>query len=183
MSRAKAGSHQDVSTRRRKWLRNRDGSAAIEFAMVAMPFFLMMFALLELGMVFVVDSVLANATFETGRLVRTGQAGAAAMTREQFRTDLCSRMSVFSADCENRLSVDVRVIPTFATPLPDPMEDGETFDEGQLGFDYGAPGSLVVVRVWYKQPLVTTFLSQGLSRLGDGSSRLMSTTAFRNEPA
>lgn len=151
--------------------------------MIALPFFLMMFALLELGMVFVVDSVLANATFETGRLVRTGQAGAAAMTAEQFKTDLCSRMSVFSADCEDRLNIDVRVIPSFNAPLPDPMEDGESFNEGALDFNYGVAGSLVVVRVWYRQPLVTTFLSQGLSRLGDGSSRLMSTTAFRNEPA
>lgn len=183
MSCAQPRPRKALNRPRRSWRRNRDGSAAIEFAMVALPFFLMMFALLELGMVFVVDSVLANATFETGRLVRTGQAGAASMTREQFKTELCSRMSVFSADCDTRLSVDVRVIPAFNTPLPDPMQDGETFDEGQLDFNYGVAGSLVVVRVWYRQPLATTFLSKGLSRLGDGSSRLMSTTAFRNEPA
>lgn len=183
MPRATSEPRKALRQHRRSWLRNRDGSAAIEFAMVALPFFLMMFALLELGMVFVVDSVLANATMETGRLVRTGQAGAASMTREQFETELCSRMSAFSADCEDRLSVDVRVIPAFNTPLPDPMQDGETFNDGALDFNYGAPGSLVVVRVWYKQPLATTFLTQGLSRLGDGSTRLMSTTAFRNEPA
>ncbi|MGH6977696.1 MAG: TadE/TadG family type IV pilus assembly protein [Brevundimonas sp.] len=183
MARATSQSRKTFTRRKRSWLRNRDGSAAIEFALIALPFFLMMFALLELGMVFVVDSVLANATFETGRLVRTGQAGAAGMTREQFKTDLCSRMSVFSADCEDRLSVDVRVIPAFNEPLPDPMQDGETFNEGALDFNYGVAGSLVVVRVWYRQPLITTYLSKGLSRLGDGSARLMSTTAFRNEPA
>jgi Flp pilus assembly protein TadG len=183
MSRATSEPRQALSRRRRSWLRNRDGSALIEFAFVAPLFFLMMFALLELGMVFVVDSVLANATFETGRLVRTGQASAASMTREQFRADLCSRMSVFSTDCETRLSVDVRVIPNFTEPQPDPMADGETFDESQLDFNYGTYGDLVLVRVWYRQPLFTTYLSQGLSRLGDGSARLMSTTAFRNEPA
>ena len=151
--------------------------------MVALPFFLMMFALLELGMVFVVDSVLANATFESGRLIRTGQASAASMTPQQFRTDLCSRMSVFSADCEARINIDVRVIPSFTTAPPDPMQDGVIFDESKLTFNYGTYGDLILVRVWYKQPLVTTFLGQGLSRLNDGSARLMSTTAFRNEPA
>lgn len=183
MFRTPSGSGKAGNRRRRSWLRNRDGSAAIEFAMVAFPFFLMMFALLELGMVFVVDSVLANATFETGRLVRTGQASAASMTAEQFEADLCGRMSVFSADCADRISVDVRVIPSFSAPLPDPMEDGKTFDESKLTFNYGVYGDLILVRVWYRQPLFTTFLSQGLSRLNDGSARLMSTTAFRNEPA
>lgn len=183
MSRATSGSRKVGNRRRRGGWRNRDGSAAIEFAMVAFPFFLMMFALLELGLVFVVDSVLANATFETGRLVRTGQASAASMTAEQFEADLCSRMNVFSADCTDRISIDVRVIPAFTAPLPDPMEDGETFDESKLTFNYGTYGDLILVRVWYRHPLYTTFLSQGLSRLNDGSARLMSTTAFRNEPA
>ena len=41
----------------------------------------------------------------------------------------------------------------------------------------------MLVRVWYTQPLLTTFMSQGLSRLNDGTVRMTATTAFRNEPA
>ena len=162
----------------------RDGATAVEFAMVLLPFSFMMFAILELGMVFVVDSALANATMESGRLIRTGQARAANMTPQQFRDDLCGRMSAFSADCDERVRIDVRVIPAFGAPVPDPMDDGITFNESQLGFDYGTFGSPVLVRVWYKQPLMTTFLSQGLSRLSSEkrSARLMAATAFRNEP-
>lgn len=161
----------------------REGAAAVEFAMVILPFSLMIFALLELGLIFVVDSVLANATIESGRLIRTGQADAADMTAQQFRDDLCGRMSVFSTQCDERVSIDVRVIPTFGTLPPDPMAGGTSFDESQLTFNYGTFGSLVLVRVWYRQPLFTSFLAQGLSRLNDGSARLMSATAFRNEPA
>ena len=164
--------------------RCRDGATAVEFAMVLLPFSFMMFAILELGLVFVVDSALANATMESGRLIRTGQARAANMTPEQFRDDLCGRMSAFSADCDERVRIDVRVIPAFGAPVPDPMEDGISFDESELDFDYGTFGSPVLVRVWYKQPLMTTFLSQGLSRLSteQHSARLMAATAFRNEP-
>lgn len=162
--------------------RDRKGATAVEFALVLLPFSFMMFALLELGMVFVVDSVLANATMDSGRLIRTGQVQAANMTPAQFRDNLCARMSVFTAQCEDRVSIDVRVIPSFGTVPPDPMSSGTSFDDSRLTFNPGTRNSLVVVRVWYRQPLFTTFLAQGLSRLDDGSARLMSTTAFRNEP-
>lgn len=171
-----------IAGRRRGLLRADDGSAAVEFGMVALPFCLMMFAILELGLVFVIDSVLENATIETGRLVRTGQASAQGMTAAQFKSSLCGRMSIFAPDCAARATVDVRVIPQFATTPPDPMSGG-TFDNGVLTYTNGAPGDLVLVRVWYRQPLLTTFLAQGLSRLNDGTAMLTATTAFRNEPA
>jgi Flp pilus assembly protein TadG len=158
------------------------GATAVEFGMVALPFCLMMFAILELGLVFVTDSVLENAAIETGRLVRTGQASAQNMTAEQFKTALCERMSIVSGDCPSRASVDVRVIPQFDVDPPDPMAGG-TFDDSSLTYANGAPGDLILVRVWYRQPLLTTFLAQGLSRLDDGTVRLTATTAFRNEPA
>lgn len=168
--------------RRRGFWRDRDGSAAVEFGMVALPFCMMIFAVLELGLVFVLDSVLENATIETGRLVRTGQATAQGMTAATFKTQLCSRMSTFQADCASRATVDVRVIPQFATTPPDPMSGG-VFNADSLTYSNGAPGSLMLVRVWYRQPLLTTFLAQGLSRLNDGTTILTATTAFRNEPA
>jgi hypothetical protein len=73
------------------------------------------------------------------------------------------------------------VIPQFATIPPDPM-DGGAFDDGVLTYSNGAPGDLILVRVWYRHPLITTFLSQGLSRLDDGTAMLTAATAFRNEP-
>lgn len=166
----------------RRLIRATDGSAAVEFGMVALPFVLMMFAILEIGLVFVTDSVLENATIETGRLVRTGQASAQSMTAATFKTSLCGRMNIFAADCASRATVDVRVIPQFATVPPDPMATG-TFDNGVLTYSNGVPGDLVLVRVWYRQPLLTTFLAQGLSRMNDGAAMLTATTAFRNEPA
>ncbi|WP_298745751.1 TadE/TadG family type IV pilus assembly protein [uncultured Brevundimonas sp.] len=163
-------------------MRNRDGSAAVEFALVALPFCFMIFAVLEVALIFTLDSVLENAAIDTGRLVRTGQASAQGMTATEFKAQLCSRMSIFSGDCPARASIDVRVIPQFDTTPPDPLA-GEGFDPSSLTYANGNPGDLILVRVWYQHPLLTTFLSQGLSQIGDRTAVLTATTAFRNEPA
>ena len=79
--------------------------------MVAFPFFFMMFAIIEIGMIFVTDSILENATIETGRIVRTGQAAGSSVTAAQFKAQLCGKMSIFSSQCDARATVDVRPIP------------------------------------------------------------------------
>ena len=171
--------------RRASWralLRDRDGSAAVEFGLVVLPFCVMVFAIIEVALIFTLDSVLENAAIETGRLVRTGQASAQGMTAAQFKTRLCSKMSIFAADCPARATVDVRVIPQFNTAPPDPLA-GEGFDPSGLSYANGNPGDLILVRVWYQHPLLTSFLSQGLSSVGDRTAMLTATTAFRNEPA
>lgn len=163
-------------------LRDRDGSAAVEFGLVVLPFCVMVFAILEVALIFTLDSVLENAAISTGRLVRTGQASAQGMTAAQFKAQLCGRMSIFSADCPERATIDVRVIPQFNTTPPDPIGPSG-FDPSGLTYANGNPGDLVLVRVWYRHPLLTTFLSQGLSPMGDRTALLTATTAFRNEPA
>ncbi|HAJ02067.1 MULTISPECIES: TadE/TadG family type IV pilus assembly protein [Brevundimonas] len=165
-----------------RFLAARRGSTAVEFAMVAMPFFFMMFAVLELAFVFVLDSVLENAVIETGRLVRTGQAESQGFNATQFKTSMCGRMSIFSSDCMAKVTVDVREIPQFTNPNPPDPTAGSSFSEAGLGYDGGDPGSLMLVRAWYRHTLFTPFLEQGLARMGDGKAILTATTAFRNEP-
>lgn len=160
----------------------REGATAVEFALVGLPFFMLTFAILEIGLIFVLSAVLDTAVVGTGRLVRTGQAETQSMTAEQFRTQFCSRMSVFSGDCGDRVFIDVREVQQFRTPLaPDPMQSG-AFNENVLTYQTGQPGSLMLVRIWYRQPVVTPFLQQALARLDDKSAWLISTTSFRNEP-
>jgi Flp pilus assembly protein TadG len=167
----------------RDFFRSRDGSVAVEFTFIAFPLFFMIFAILEVALYFTVDTILDNAAIETGRLVRTGQASAQGMTAQQFKDRLCDRMSLFAPGCDGRLSVDVRVIPQFNALPPDPLADGVFTPDEAANYTNGSPGDLVLVRVWYKQPLMTGFLSKGLSKLDDGSVVMSATTAFRNEPA
>lgn len=166
---------------RRDFRRADDGTAAIEFALVGLPFFFMLFAILEIGLIFTLDAVLENATVDAGRLIRTGQAATRGITASQFKDEVCDRMGVFGSDCSNRAMVDVRVIPQFNAPPADPMDDGD-LRANEMLYNRGAPGDIVVVRVFYSHPLMTTFLEEGLSRMDDGNAVLTATSAFRNEP-
>ena len=160
----------------------REGSAAVEFAMVATPFFLMIFAVLELGLVFLVDSVLENAVVEASRVVRTGQADEQNLSAAQFKSALCAQMTVFQGDCASRADVDVRVLPEFSDGLPDsPIKNG-VLDKNDMQYNRGGPGDLMLVRVFYSQPLVTPFMQQAMSRLNSGAAVISVATAFRNEP-
>lgn len=160
----------------------REGAAALEFALVATPFFFLIFAIMELALVFVLSSVLENATLNASRLIRTGRVDHENISATAFKTALCGQMSVLSSGCAGRTDIDVRVIPQFrnATP-PDPLANG-TLNESVLTYLPGDPGSLVLVRVWYSQPLATPFLSRAVSRLNSGDAVLSVATAFRNEP-
>lgn len=160
---------------RRGLLRNRDGAAAVEFAMMALPFFFMLFAILEVALIFTLDALLETATLDVGRLVRTGQAQA--MSPAQFKARMCSRMSVFSSGCAAGAKVEVRVVTDFSTPQQDPVAAGL-----EPGIDFGQPGSLMLVRVWYEHPLQTGFLARSMSRTSTGKAVLTSATAFKNEP-
>jgi hypothetical protein len=105
------------------------------------------------------------------------------MSAQGFKDEVCERMSLLATDCDNRTTIDVRVIDQFRdVNPPDPMADGETFDDSELVFEAGDPGSLILIRVWYEQPLITPFLSEGLSRLDNGKMVMTATTTFRNEP-
>lgn len=160
----------------------REGATAVEFAIVAVPFFFVIFAVLELGVIFLVDSTLEAAVQQATRLVRTGQAQSGAVSPAQFRTAMCEAMNVFENDCETRAVVDVRPVPSFNAPNPpDPIVDGQ-FNEDQTDFDPGASGDLMLVRVWYRQPVITPMLSRAMTRLESGDAMIQVTTAFRNEP-
>lgn len=160
----------------------REGAAALEFAIVATPFFFLIFAIMELAMLFVVNSVLENATMDASRLVRTGLVEEEGISKDAFKTALCAKMGVLSHDCEARTDIDVRVVPQFRNdPPPEPFANG-SLDKNQLQYLPGDPGALVLIRVWYSMPLVTPMLSQAVSRANSGQAVLSVATAFRNEP-
>jgi len=158
----------------------RDGSAAVEFGLVALPFIMMIFAILEIALIFLTDTVLENAVVDTGRQIRTGEAAGAGLTADQFKARICARMSAFANNCSSRLTVDVRVLPRFRDPPPDPLSGGG-FNTAGLTYLPGQPGSIVIVRAWYKQPIFTPFMNQGAPRAGSDGV-LTATMAFRNEP-
>ena len=60
---------------RRRALRfagDRRGAAAVEFALIALPFFMLLFGKLELGLLFMASTTIESAADTSGRRIRTG---------------------------------------------------------------------------------------------------------------
>lgn len=149
---------------------------------MALPFFVLLFGILEIGLMLLVDALLETAASDTSRQIRTGQAQTRQLKPEDIKARLCANMSLFSGDCPKRAHIDIRVLDNFASkPDVDPMESGE-FDPDELEYQPGAPGERVLVRVWYDHTIYTPFIAQAVSRTGDGRVMLTTALAFRNEP-
>lgn len=168
----------------------RDGATAVEFALVAFPLFFMILAILEVAMVFVASTVLEKAVFYSGRKIRTGnhQQTTLSMTgvqsEQEFIDDICKNMSIFSSGCnKTTLFVDVRTPETFSqSGAPNPVKANKTFDDSDLQFNPGESEDIVLVRAFYKWPLMTPVMNKALSSIGDGTAVLTASATFRNEP-
>lgn len=165
-----------------RFARDRRGATAVEFALIAGPFIFLLMALIEVGVLFVVDALFHDATSRAGRLIRTGQAQGT-MSVEQFRTEICNRMSVFSADCEARLVVDVRVIERFTGESSPELraDDDGAIDQSDLLFAMGGPRSIILVTAWLPRTVFSPLLVKSHEQVG-GQRVLSATTTFRNEP-
>jgi Flp pilus assembly protein TadG len=165
----------------RRFRRNRRGSTAVEFALVAPLFFALLFAIIETAMVFFASQVLETVTQDSARFIMTGQAQTAAYTQAQFKTYVCGQIGVLF-DCANGIYVDVQSYPAFGNvAIADPIDAGRNFLPA-MNYNPGGPGNIVVVRLFYQWPLFVTGLGYNISNL-NGSKRLLSATAaFQNEP-
>jgi Flp pilus assembly protein TadG len=165
----------------RRFRRNRRGSAAVEFALVAPIFFAVLFAIIELALVFFASQMLETVTQDTSRLIMTGQAQNAAYTQASFKDAVCAKLTVMF-DCLNGVSIDVQSYKQFSTvDIADPIDSGKNFVPPN-NYLPGGPGDIVVVRLFYKWPLFVTGLGFNPANIGGNKRLLTATAAFQNEP-
>jgi Flp pilus assembly protein TadG len=167
-----------------RFRRNRRGSAAVEFALVAPVFFALLFAIIETAIVFFAGQVLETVTQDSARKIMTGQAQTANYSKDQFKdTVVCPTGALARVlfDCGN-LFVEVKSYPTFPNvSVTEPIDGSKNFIP-PTSYCPGEGGDIVVVRMFYQWPLFVTGLGYNVSNLA-GSKRLLSATAtFRNEP-
>jgi Flp pilus assembly protein TadG len=168
-----------------RFRRNRRGSAAVEFALVAPLFFCMLFAILETAIVFFANQVLENATQESARLILTRQAQTSGMSETAFKTDLCDRIKIMFNCYGNlaNLTVDVQSFAPGATiAITEPIVSGAL--TGPFSYSLPPSGSpnTIVVRAFYQWPLYVTQLGYNIGNLTGGKRLLSATAAFHVEP-
>lgn len=166
----------------RGFWRNNRGATAVEFGLIALPFFGLIAGLLETGLMMFADSALDQATNRAARMIRTGQAQQQNFNTNSFRNEVCSGGVATMFDC-TKLKIDVRTATDFATMnLASQNKPDGTVDDAALTYNAGHGSDIVVVRTYYDWPI----LLNRLATFGEGQDgktrRLTSTVAFRNEP-
>jgi len=165
----------------RRFVRQQDGAAAVEFALVAAPFLALTFAILETAFVFFAQQTLEATSADASRLIMTGQAQTANYTAADFKTAVCARVyGLF--DCSGGMTVDVKTYTSFsAVNNTAPVTNGN-FDSTQTGYTPGGPGCIVRVTLYYQWPIYVSMYNTALSNLNGNKRLLVATAVFRNEP-
>ncbi|MEE2923077.1 MAG: TadE/TadG family type IV pilus assembly protein [Pseudomonadota bacterium] len=165
-----------------QWCEDRRGIAAVEFALVSVPFFFLIFGLMEVCLVFIMASVLEHSLAEASRKIRTGQAQDSGFTKVEFRTEVCSKFYNL-LNCDDHLYIDVRSLDNFSSAdITTPLDEDGEIDDSDFRYDPGSANDVVAIRVLYEWKLLTPWISAPLSNLPNNRHLLQSNAVFRNEP-
>ncbi|MBN9056138.1 MAG: pilus assembly protein TadG [Shinella sp. 65-6] len=188
----------DATTRRRpmkglfgRFFARRDGATAIEFAILAIPFFVILFASLETFAAFMGDQLLASATDTMARKIRTGEIRPG-LAEKDFRKAFCEEIKILMP-CSaaeiitpNKLLLDVRHFNKYADiPQTVPLVDGDLSTK-DFKFDPGGKKTINIVRAYYRWDIITDLVRPLLSniRSADGSRQnylMVATVIMQNE--
>ena len=171
-----------------RFLGDRHGSTAMEFAMLAVPFALLVFAILESCISFAGQEVMANITDDVARQLRTGQLRPADVAGTRLRDMICGRLEIMVAKTCPGLLVDLRAFTTFddaakagfAIVNKDIVLTGVTDPTFQV--NPGLAESKNMLRVFYKWPVMTDFLAASMANLNDGKTLHFASVTWQNEP-
>lgn len=167
----------------RRFIRSRRGASAVEFAIIATPFFMLIYGIVELGLLFMAATTIEAATLDASRNIRTGvfqQSGSP--TPAAFKTAVCGEMTWISvSDCNANVVVDVRTFADFSSISVTPPVTGNALDPSKTTFNPGTACSIVLVRVFYPYTLMAPLIEPGMPNLGPSHRLVTSTVAFRNE--
>lgn len=162
------------------WRKSDSGVVALEFALVSLPFIMVVIGIIELAFMFAASSVLEGATHAAARTIRTGQVQNSTDPVATFQQAMCDNVGGIIT-C-NDVVYEVITVPdgNFASA------GGASYDsDGNMvsrGFDPGGDSDVVVVRSSYIYNFATPFLGRLLSSRGDNTVLIMSTVTVRNEP-
>ena len=169
--------------RARRMADDRRGATVVEFAILALPFFLLVFAVIETTVSFTAEQVMANATDRLSRQIRTGQIVPATTDQATFRELICDELEVFVADDCPHLHFDLQNYPRFAdVPTAVPFSGPGVIDTSGFRYDPGGAGSINNLRIIYEWPVMTDLMKSRMAGLEGGRTLLYSTTTWQNEP-
>ena len=163
------------------WARKKDGTTAVEFSLLCIPYFMLTIGVIELSMMYAAATLLEGATNSAARLIRTGQIQQSGDPdpEQLFRDALCN----YATTLINCNDVVIEVVPMASFSDYDSL--APTYDaDGNMvsqGFDAGGSEDRMLIRTAYRYEMMNPFT--GVLLVGPSNSKLfMSTIVIQTEP-
>ncbi len=171
-----------------RWARRTRGAAAIEFALLCWPYFLLIFGIIEIGWMFASVSMVETATLSASRGVVTGgmdpTKGQEAL-RTEFKTAICDTHGAAillggSEKCKNdKLKVTAIPVSNFTDFINNPKS--YIPDPANPPFNIGASNQMMIIQVEYAHDMMTPMIGNIMGG-ADHKIEFMTTVATQNEP-
>lgn len=166
----------------KKYAARKDGVTAIEFGLLAVPFFFLILGIIEVSLFYASGVTLEGAAMSASRMIRTGQAQLSGDPQAAFEQVMCDRVGAL-INCDQIVYEVINLGESFtAAALATPGFDAD----GNLissGFDPGGSDEVVLVRLSYRHDFFTPTMGAFLGDdSGTNSSVHLSTVVMRTEP-
>lgn len=161
------------------------GVAAIEFAILALPFLLVLFAILESTLSFASQQLMAETVDRLSRDIRVGtlRKGTAPAAKVAITDRICNELEFFfPEDCPD-LEVDLKVYTEFADiPTTLPRKVDNDVDDSSFDVIVGDANQIQMLRIFYRWKYMTHLIGDKVAELPDNKTLLYSAAAWKNEP-
>ncbi|HEY8565126.1 MAG TPA: TadE/TadG family type IV pilus assembly protein [Beijerinckiaceae bacterium] len=171
-----------------RFRRDKRGATAVEFSLIGLPFFGLLFAIMETALVFWSGQVLEVAVADASRALYTGtfqnDANNASNAATKFKENICTKAGALIPNCTTTgLYVDVRVLPKFgaSSSIP-PVLVNKEINTAAFGYTKPEARQVVLVRAAAVLPVYASQLTPGLANLSSGRRLVLATSAFMTEP-
>ena len=169
----------------RKFGKDERGVAAIEFAILAMPFLLVLFAVLESTISFASQQVMADTVDDMARSIRVGnlRMGSPEAAPAAIKTKICDDLELFVANGCPELVVDMKVYPTYSDiPTSIPRKPDKDVNTSGFAINVGDAQEIQMLRIFYRWKFYTHFIGEKVAELPGDKTLLYAAAAWKNEP-
>jgi Flp pilus assembly protein TadG len=177
---------QSASSGLRHWLRSgARGTVAVEFAIVAIPYFTLMLGIMEVSFDLYIQATLDNLAGTVARNVQVG--GATGVANETSATFVISNVCPYAGGMLNCNLITAAIVPVpaggnyFSNPIQLTVSQAQA-NSGN-GICTGTPEQMMVVRLWYDGPSLMGFLVPAFTKSWNGTlvHETVASAGFVNE--
>jgi len=175
-----------------RWRREECGTTASGFAIIALPFVMLLFGLVSVCLYYFADFSMENATWQAARALRAGQlqqsqgayAGLTTNSDKQqaLKKAFCDKAFLFT-DCTSKAVVIIQSSTGFGgITQPNCTSNGVVISESAAAFNTGSASSVVLVAVCSPWDFGGKLPMLKMGNLANGTLLMQASAAFPTEP-